>query len=219
MKIRKHNFAIAAIAALSALVLSMTGCRSGTLDTRRLMEDVSMPDEYLITYEIETAEGEFQTVTKGVDADGNIYYRSQEEEALFVKNGGKYAGYELSGGASGDETSTGEYNIDYVDNATARFTELVENSKSKYSGGAERIGETTVAGAVCDEYEISVTVANFTQKYNFAVSKDYDICLSWNDATSVGGYDASDGNENFVCTEFIVENAKLPVDIPDYSVY
>lgn len=216
MRIRKNIFIAAAILAMS--VLSLTGCQMGSLDTEQLMQEVSMPEEYIITYEIETATGEIQTVTKGVDADGNIYFKSPDEELLFVKNSDRYTQYELSRETSKEKASSAEYNINHVNNATRQFNECVEKSESKYSGGAERVGDVTVAGVICDEYEINVTVANFTQMYTFAVDKENDICLRWTDTTSIGSYDASEGNESFECTEFITENVVLPADVSDDDI-
>ena len=109
---KKRSLIFSAVLA-AVLLISFTGCsvagtgesaagngtKSGVtsgsvgVGTGNAYNPVSLPEQYSITYEIESAEGIVRTVQKTKDADGNVYFRSDEEELLFLIDGDNYTLY------------------------------------------------------------------------------------------------------------------------------
>ena len=88
-------FLLCAVLAFSALAFSSCGIAD------RVENAVTYPAAYSLTYEITSAEGVISTVTKTVDANGNVYLKTAETEKLYLNDNGSYTLYErMKTGAS-----------------------------------------------------------------------------------------------------------------------
>lgn len=182
---------------------------SNSITIEDLLEPVTLPSEYLITYEVFEDE-QLRTITRGRDADGRIYFSSGDEQMLFVpSSNGRYQLYEAD--AAGTFTLSGSnlYTAKYVETATAEFMEYAEQSTTRFNGVAAASGTQEVAGRVCDLYTFDVTVLNFTNQYTLAIDQETGACLLWQKVTGVSGYVTSE-NGSFQCTEFLTEQVELP---------
>lgn len=169
---------------------------------------VMLPEHYLISYNIESPEGVITALRKGVDTAGNVYFSCDGNETLFTYSDEKYTRYETEVKQGSSSTA---YTNAYVEQETAIFMEYAEKSKLLLSGAAIQTGKTEVAGRSCESYQISVTVANFTQSYEFAIDVETGICLSWQADKTISGYHVDSDESSFVCTEFIIDDVKLPL--------
>lgn len=189
---------------------------ANTVDTA-----VTFPDQYSITYEVETVEGVVRTVKKAVDADGNIYFKSSDKELLFIKNDELYTLYTKDSDGNYQATSTSEvYNQTYVDTETAAFLSYAEQSKKQFIPGMESTGEETVIGRTCYVYGVKLGSENNGVSYSFYVDKETGICLGFESNKSAAGVDLGSDGEVFRCTEFITENVEslknlLPTESTD----
>lgn len=222
MKMRNLIFP-AALA--GAMLISFAGCsvtparnaetnvssEATNMSTSEVPENIPktamMPEQYSITYEIESAEGVIHTIQKAKDADGNIYFHSSEEEMLFLADGNNYILYQPdeNGNFSTRDPDT-LYNATYVENVTEKFMEYAEKSEDRFVPGMESAGEQTVSGRECAVYTVETGVANFSVTYQLYVDKETGICLGWEEGKAVSGYDLEADDEVFRCTEFLTEN-------------
>lgn len=180
---------------------------STIITAESVRNDITMPEQYSITYEIESADGIIYTVQKTKDADGNIYFRSSEEELLFLGDGNNYILYQPdeSGSFSADDQNA-TYNSSYVETATEKFMEFAEKSEKQFIPGMESTGEQTISGRECAVYMVETGAANFSVVYQFYVDKETGICLGWEEEKSISGYEMESDGEVFRCTEFLTEN-------------
>ena len=168
---------------------------------------VTIPEQYSITYEVESAEGVVYTVQKIKDADGNIYFRSSEEELLFLANGNNYILYQPdgSGNFSADDQNV-LYNSTYVETATGKFMEYAEKSQKQFIPGMESTGDQIVSGRECAVYTVETGVANFSVVYQLYVDQETGICLGWEEEKAISGHELEADGEVFRCTEFLTGN-------------
>lgn len=80
-----------------------------------------------------------------------------------------------------------------------------------FSGDANLIGNTEIAGRSCKTYEVNMSFVNFTQSYEFAVDEETGVCLSWQTKQTISGHHLDSDQISLVCTQFIVDNVKLPL--------
>lgn len=195
---------------VGAVIFSSTGCSNaftGNGIAETINNSVTMPEQYSIIYEVESADDVIFTVEKVKDSDGNIYYKSENEELLFLKDGTNYVQYEKNeAGAfvAADQDVT--YNADYVASATDGFMEYAEKSKEKFMPGIKNRGEQEKSGRICLVYSVSVGTANTAVTYTFSVDKETGICIAWEEAKKVAGNDMEADDDTFTCTEFITED-------------
>ncbi len=214
---KKQNFIFLAVL-VGVLLISFAGCSvapAGNADTNTSSETadtsasgasesilnvVKMPEQYSITYEIESSEGVIYTIQKTKDADGNIYFRSSEEELLFLTDGNNYILYQSdgSGNFSADDRDA-LYNTTYVDTVTEKFMEYAEKSKKQFIPGMGSTEEQIVSGRKCAVYTVETGAANF-------VDKETGICLGWEEVKAISGHELETDDEVFRCTEFLTEN-------------
>ena len=215
MKMRNLIFP-AALA--GAMLISFAGCsvtparnaetnvssEATNMSTSEVPENIPktamMPEQYSITYEIESSEGVIYTIQKTKDADGNIYFRSSEEELLFLTDGNNYILYQSdgSGNFSADDRDA-LYNTTYVDTVTEKFMEYAEKSKKQFIPGMGSTEEQIVSGRKCAVYTVETGAANF-------VDKETGICLGWEEVKAISGHELETDDEVFRCTEFLTEN-------------
>lgn len=167
---------------------------------------IRLPEQYSITYEIETTEGIIHTVQKTKDADGNIYFRSSEDELLFLADGNDYILYQPDGrGSFSADNRDTLYNTDYVESATEKFMEYAEKSRKQFIPGMETTEEQIVSGRECAVYTVKTGAVNFSVTYQLYVDKETGICLGWEEEKAIGGYKLEADGEVFRCTEFLTE--------------
>lgn len=184
----------------------VTGSSTET-GTDSIYSSICLPEQYSITYEIETTEGIIHTVQKTKDADGNIYFRSSEDELLFLADGGNYILYrpDEKGGFSADDQDA-LYNDTYVETATEEFMEYAGKSQKQFIPGMESTDEQMISGRDCDVYRIETGTGNFSVTYQFYVDEETGICLGWEEGKEISGYELEADGEVFRCTEFLTEN-------------
>lgn len=184
----------------------VTGSSTET-GTDSIYSSIRLPEQYSITYEIETTEGIIHTVQKTKDADGNIYFRSSEDELLFLADGNNYTLYQPdeNGDFSADDKDA-LYNTTYVDTVTEKFMEYAEKSQKQFTPGLESTGEQVVSGRECAVYKIETGAGNFSVTYQFYVDQETGICLGWEEGKEISGHELEADGEVFRCTEFLTEN-------------
>lgn len=204
----------AGVLAGTLLALHLTGC--SPLSVRVQEEVVSsegavnyvarLPEQYFISYEVAKENGVVETISKAVDAEGNVYYKDGEEY-LFIKDGNNYVLYQWENGEPTEQKDK-KYQSGYIDELTEDFDEYVQKSNLNTGGISEYIGEGVVAGRNCNLYSISVKVINFEQKYQFAVDQETYACLEWESEKNISGYEEA-GDESFCCVRFDTEQMNL----------
>lgn len=174
------------------------------------LEPVKLPDEYLITYEVIEDE-QIDTVTKGRDQEGRVYFRSGGEELLFVPSAnGRYQEYRPDSDGKLSPFGSSLCTESYVETATAEFMEYAQQSTKRFNGIAELSGTQEIVGRLCDLYTFDVTVLNFSNQYSLAIDRETGTCLLWQQVTVVSGHVTSEGG-SFACTEFFSTDVELPV--------
>lgn len=158
-----------------------------------------LPDQYFISYKIVDEDGEISTISKAVDGQGNIYYKS-ENEYLFLKNENDYTMYQMENGHYIEQKEE-TYPSVSVKKITEDFDAYVKKADLKTNGIAEYEGEEDIEGRKCDVYSITVKIVNFEQKYTFAVDQETQICMKWVSEKNISGHEEA-GDESFICTRF-----------------
>ncbi len=195
---------------MGLMAFSTSGCSGNFTETgvaEIINNSVTMPEQYSIAYEVNTADGTIFTVEKVKDGGGNIYYKSKDEELLFLVDGSNYVQYEKNERNDfvvSDQNIT--YSADHVVSATDGFMEYVEKSRDKFIPGMKSDGEQEQLGRACLVYSVSVGTSNTAVTYTLAVDKETGICLGWNEGKKVAGNDMGADDETFICTEFMTEN-------------
>lgn len=192
------------------MAFSSAGCSGNFTETgiaATINNSVTMPDQYRIVYEVESANGVIFTVEKAKDSDGNVYYKSEDEELLFLVDGTNYIQYEKNeAGAFVASDLDVTYNADHVALATDGFMEYAEKSKEKFMPGMKNDGEQEKLGRTCRIYSVSVGTANTAVTYTCSSDKETGICLGWDETKKVVGNDLDTDSAIFTCTEFITED-------------
>lgn len=193
-----------------AALLGLAGCGANFWDNdiaQTVESSVTIPEQYSITYEVETAVGEIRTVKKIRDGEGNIYFQSGDEDHLFIRDGDLYALYEKD--STGEYVARGlqaAYNETYVDSVSAEFLTYAERSKQQFVPGMQESGEEEVLGRPCLVYGVTVGAENTGVTYSFFVDKETGICMGWDESKRVSGQDLGADGEVFSCTEFITKD-------------
>lgn len=151
---------------------------------------VTLPSQYFITYEVSGEDGIVRTVSKAVDADGNIYYGA-DQEYLFLLEGKNYILYQP----------------DYIKKLTKDFGDYVE--KAGLTFNQTPTGQVTVVGRDCDVYAISIKFANYEQRYQYAFDQETYACLEVKSEKNISGFE-KEGDDGFTCVRFDTEQIDLP---------
>ncbi len=206
-----------AICLVLAATLSMAGFkqnnnRTGENDmlTEDLLQPAQLPEEYLITYEIESKSGRLIQITRGKDADGRIYFNSPTEELLFVPSGGGYQMYYADIDGNFIDLDQAVYTPKFVEETTQEFLQYAQKSSVRHSGTAKYTGDTQIAGRDCRVYEIRMKLSIFSQRYTFVIDNETGVCVEWKSAANIRGFDLTPGG-NFTCIEFRTEDVRLPI--------
>ena len=162
---------------------------------------VELPDTYSITYQIREKGGAIRTVAKTRDGEGNVYFRSGDEEYIFIKDGIGFAEYKkdeygtfVKSGAVMDGS--------YVNEVTKEFTSLAEKSLMKLVPGIEEDGETELLGRACRVYSVKLGGDGHNLTYSYYVDIETGICLGFETEAILGNVSIEPDEEIFVCIEF-----------------
>lgn len=201
----KHLKAIILSVLIGVSLLLFASCdlpNAGEIDG-----SVTLPEQYSITYELETPEGVVTTVKKAVDAEGNVYFKSGDIEKLFIKDGKLYKLYTKDEGGNFTVLDTSaSYNQTYVDNETAEFMTYAEQSKKQFIPGVKSGAEQELLGRTCLVYTIKLGGDNTNLSYFFYVDKETGICLGFESDKQIAGAELGADGQVFHCTEFLTED-------------
>ncbi len=186
--------------ALTAMALASCGI------IEKVEKAVTYPDTYSITYEITTTEGLIHTITKTVDATGNIYFKSINDEKLFINNNGSYTLYKKNTNGEFAAVEGAKYTAEAVEKELALFDSYAKQTTDKFIPTARHTGEATVAGKTADTYKIGVNLLAVSFYHVYYVDQATGICLGVDVVNKTFGNETKDNEETFVCVEFVTEN-------------
>ena len=166
---------------------------------------VTLPSQYFITYEVSGKDGIVRTISKAVDADGNIYYEA-DQEYLFLLKGKNYILYQPENGTF-TRQGADKYQPDYVKKLTKDFVDYLE--KARLTLDQTPTGQVTVVGRNCDVYAISIKFANYEQRYQYAIDQETYACLEVMSEKNISGFE-KEGDDGFTCVRFDTKQIDLP---------
>lgn len=171
----------------------------------KVNDSVKYPDEYSITYEITSEDGVISLITKTVDKNGNVYFKTSETEKLYINENGAYTLYEKAVGGAFYPVGDIKYTADAVEEATSAIKEYTEKSKEKFIPTAKKDGEATVSGRACEVYKLGVGTDNNSSYHYYYVDAETGICLGVEVKQTALGDSVDYEGERFICKEFITE--------------
>lgn len=186
--------------ALTAMALASCGI------IEKVENAVTYPDTYSITYEITTTEGLIHTITKTVDATGNIYFKGINDEKLFINNNGSYTLYKKGADGEFAKVEGAKYTAAAVEKELALFDSYAKQTTDKFIPTARRTGATTVAGRTADTYKIGANLLAVSFHHIYYVDQATGICLGVDVVNKTFGNETRDNEETFVCVAFVTEN-------------
>ena len=191
-----------------AIALIATLAFSSCSIMKNLENAVIYPESYSITYEVTTAEGIVKSLTKTVDANGNVYTNNGENEQLFINQNGTYTLYERNETGAFVINESQKYTKKVVDEKTADINKYSEESKKQFMPTAKLSGSDFVLGRECDVYKIGVGGKNNSAYYYYYADKLTGICLKLDVKHTALGQEVPHNTEVFVCTFFCTENVQ-----------
>lgn len=170
-----------------------------------------LPEEFYITYEVETDEGTIETWSLARDLNGSVYYDAPGKAALFVKQDSGYVMYQENEDGELTAEEDRKYQDSYVADYVEDIMEYVEQGNIAVSGTISQTGTCEIAGRECNSYSISLNIGNFTQTFDFASDKATGVCLKWENSKNISGVELS-GDGSFVCTRFETSGVSLEIE-------
>lgn len=169
--------------------------------------EVELPDTYFISYEVSDSAGVVRTVSRARDAEGNIYYQTEDAEFLFLLENGNYVRY--NGADGGFVRQDGEkYRLSYVEELTKDFDEYLDKAALTADGVSTLVGEEEIAGRTCNVYSVTVHFANFEQTFRYSIDQETGVCLRLESDKNISGVEL-DGEEGFSCVRFDTDQIDL----------
>lgn len=196
------SIVLIAVLAVALAAVSLSSC--GIID--KVENAVTYPDTYSITYEITSPDGLIHTVTKTVDADGNVYFKSKDSEKLFINDSGYYTLYEKGSEGAFLAVDDVKYTAEAVENEISLFDSYARMTTNKFIPTARCVGEQTVVDRVADTYKIGVNLFAVSFFHYYYVDQATGICLGVDVVNETFGNETKDNEETFVCTRFVTEN-------------
>lgn len=169
--------------------------------------EVELPDTYFISYEVSDSAGVVRTVSRARDAEGNIYYQTEDLELLFLMENGSYVRYDRADGEFVRQDGE-KYRLSYVEELTKDFDEYLDKAVLTADGVSTLAGEEKIAGQTCDVYSVTVQFANFEQTFRYSVDQETGVCLRLESDKNISGVEL-DGAEGFSCVRFDTEQIDL----------
>lgn len=198
---------IALIVLVAILALTVVGFAScGIIE--KVENAVIYPDTYSITYEITTADGLIYTLTKSVDENGNLYFKSIDTEKLFINNAGTYTLYEKNESGDFAAKDGAKYTRKAAEAEISAFDEYSHRSTDQLIPTAAKSGTATVAGRSADVYKIGVNLLAVSFYHVYNIDTETGVCLGISVDNTVFGNAVEADGESFICTEFITESVE-----------
>ncbi|MBQ7378713.1 MAG: hypothetical protein IJW70_03420 [Clostridia bacterium] len=189
---------------IGAAMAAFAGCDLPSVSDVENM--VTYPEQYSITYEVESKDGSVTEIRKIVDGEGNVYFKSGTTELLYIKDGNQYTEYSKNEDGVFVKFEGSTYVQTYVEQQTKQFTDLAEMSRNQMMPTAKKSGDTQVLGRQCFVYTITVGGEKTGVHYSYYVDKETGICLGYESGMSAAGFDLGADSDVFRCTEFVTEN-------------
>ena len=193
---------VSLIITLTIMAMALASCGI----VKKVETAVTYPNTYSITYEITTLEGLIHTITKTVDANGNIYFKSINDEKLFINNNGSYTLYTKNTSGEFAVVDGAKYTREAVEKELALFDSYAKKTTDKFIPTARRTGEATVAGRTADTYQIGVNLLAASFYHVYYVDQTTGICLGVDVVNKTFGNETKDNEETFACVAFVTEN-------------
>lgn len=194
--------ALSIILTLALVAVSFSSC--GIIS--KVENAVTYPDTYSITYKITTAEGLIHTLTKTVDSNGNIYFKSIDSEKLFINNSGAYTVYIKNSDGTFAAVEGAKYTREAVEKELELFDSYTEQTTNKFIPTARKTGTKSIAGRTADVYKIGVNLLAVSFFHYYYVDQESGICLGVEAINTVFGNETKANEETFVCVEYVTEN-------------
>lgn len=193
---------ISSLLALTALTLS--SCNT----LKELQDAVTYPESYSITYEVTSAKGTVNTVTKTVDEQGNIYVKTSDKEQLYLLENDSYTLYEKN--EEGTFTAVGDekYTKKFVNEATSQISAYAEESKKQFMPTAQKEGDKEIAGRNCHVFKLGVGNEDNGAYYYYYVDSETGLCLGMEVRQTALGQELVYTGESFVCTRFVTDKVE-----------
>lgn len=193
---------ISLIITLAIAIIALASC--GIID--KVENAVTYPETYSITYEITTVEGLIHIITKTVDENGNVYFKSIDDEKLFLNNDGSYTLYKKNADNAFVEVNGAKYTAEAVEKELELFNYYANQTTDKFIPTARHIGESNVASRSADTYKIGVNLLAVSFHHIYYVDQETGICLGVDVVNKTFGNETKDNEETFVCVSFVIEN-------------
>ncbi|MBQ8849200.1 MAG: hypothetical protein IJ011_02565 [Clostridia bacterium] len=198
---------IAVILSLLTLTAVFASCAGGK--TEEIINTVKFPESYSISYEVKDADGIIRTLSKTVDAEGNVHFVSGEYEIKFICDGENYTEYTKDENGEFISVSGTKVNKEYVEAATAEFHTYAEESLKQHLPTAEEIEGENRLGRECRVFEVVVGIKSFNTTYLYYVDSETGICLGFESSMVLAGIDVQTDDTVFTCVEFITEGIEI----------
>ena len=202
------SIALIIILALTLAAVSFSSC--GIIN--KVENAVSYPDAYSITYEITTAKGLIHTLTKTVDANGNIYFKGMDGEKLYINSNGTYTFYEKNDLGVFAAVEGVKYTREAVEKELSLFQSYAKQTTNKFIPTARNTGTKSIAGRTADVYKIGVNLLAVSFFHYYYVDKATGVCLGVEAVNTVFGNETKENEESFVCVEYVIENIENLAD-------
>lgn len=198
----KKVFSLIACSILALLMIVLPSC-----DTLSKLDDaVKYPEFYTLAYEVTTSDGKIFTVAKTVDRDGNVYYKNAEKEAVYILDGSGFIKYEKGTDGSFAKASEVKLTKEAVKAEVSDINDYAEQSKNKLMPTAKQEADAEILGRVCEVYKLGVGNDSNSSYTYYYVDKESGICLKLETKNIALNTEVPHNEENFVCTEFSVDN-------------
>lgn len=175
------------------------------------LTDIQLPDEFAISYERVAADQHIETISLIRDANGDLYYRDDSNEYLFIQARSGYQVWRRGlGGRFVQDAGNPVYAESYVRSQTQPFWDCADPWFLKHCVRMQTCGEAEILNRACSVYSIGQDILGFRWECEFMFDRETGLCLASTADTSLGGY-ALDGESGaFQCVRFDTENIRLP---------
>lgn len=173
-------------------------------------QQIRLPEQYRITYEMENGDGTISLITMAKDGNGNLYCRDADRELWYMPRQSGYVQAELDD--EGRLTAVSESKIlkeNTVRKDMETFWDCVETSGKLIAPGFTHAGTAEMAGRTCDLYTNTMGIEGLNVTYNLYVDQETGICLGWTETKETGIFDSEPSEGTFTCTEFQTDSVEI----------
>lgn len=194
---------------LAACALSLCSCNT----LSELQNAVRYPDAYTLSYEVTDSEGTVTTVTKTVDANGNVYYKDATKEAVYILDGSSYVRYQKNAEGIFEKLSDSKLSKKAVEAETAGIDTYAQESKMQFMPTAKQESDAEMLGRTVHVYKLGVGSESTGSYHYYYVDKETGICLGIEVKNAALGQQLPDDGESFICVVFETENVQSVWDM------